>query len=56
MQDVTVTAGARHDLGIDVVLCEERGDWRNCWRDVDLGGLSDLALVAGAHEVGDVAE
>lgn len=54
VDDISVGAGSRHKKGIDMNLAEEGGDNRDGRRDVEVVGLTDLALVARFDKPPDV--
>jgi len=52
--DVTETAGGGHKCGVDIELVEKWGGDCDSGRNVDLGGLAKLALMAGGDVPFDV--
>lgn len=49
LNDVAEASGGRHQHCVDIRFAEEGRRGGDCWRDVDFGGLSNLALVAGGN-------
>jgi len=54
LHDIPKSSGGRHEHGVDVGFAEQGHRGVDSGRNVDFGGLLDLALVAGLNVPFDV--